>query len=353
MANKRIDSYFVEPDVSVRKILEKISENKDGIVLVVDEAGKLMGTITDGDVRRFLLKDGALDAPCSELMAKDFVTAKHDASAEDVTLLMEKFRLRHVPLVDDKGVVCGLADMRDFISKDKGVAGATVVIMAGGLGTRLRPLTEEVPKPMLEVGGKPILETILERMVAAGIRDVFLAVNYKAEIIEGYFGDGKKFGLSISYLREDQRLGTGGALKLLPQYINNPVMVVNGDVVTDVDYSMMLDFHRQHHAVVSVAASEYRLNIPFGVFDLAGHFVVGVKEKPSETVYCNAGIYIVEKEMIHFIPENTKFDMTQLLEIAINKGLPVSAFPIIEYWVDIGESAALEKARDIMSGETK
>ncbi len=346
-----LDAYRVKSDTPVRDVVGKINENRHGIALVVDDIGKLVGTVTDGDVRRFLLSEGSLDQPCSVFMSDSPVTAHIRTDKAEIADLLRKFRLRNIPLVDDDGCLCGLVDFRELQGDEVKRAPVTVVIMAGGLGKRLRPITEDLPKPMIKVGDQPILEKIIKKFAAEDITDIYISVNYKAELIEDHFDDGGKFGVSIKYLRETRPLGTAGALALLPDGIDGPILLTNGDVVTTVSYSHILDFHRQHRASLSVAASEYRLKIPYGVLDLAGHFVMGLEEKPSRVVHCNAGIYVLDPELIHFVSRDESFDMPQLIEAVIKKGLPVAAFPITEYWVDIGENSALKKVQRDMSRE--
>lgn len=340
-----LSKYCVTPDATVRTVLETINRNRDGIAFVVDAHMRLAGTLTDGDIRRFLLRDGTLQSPCLDVVTKHPVTVRPDTPREELVQLFHKFRIRQIPVVDAGGVVVGVINMQDILAEESSPA-PTVVIMAGGLGTRLRPLTEQVPKPMLPVGDRPILERIVGNLRESGLRRIYVSVNYKAEVIEEHFGDGRRFGVEIRYIHEEQRMGTAGSLALLPEVGPGPIMVMNGDLVTSVNFANILDFHRQHRAALSVAASEYRIKIPYGVLQHVGHFVTGLEEKPEKVFYCNAGIYVLEPELRHFIPGDRLFNMTQLIEITMGKGLPVAVFPIHEYWVDIGESGALEKARD-------
>lgn len=343
MQTTNISRFFIDPTQSVREAAQVIDRYKEGIALVTDGAGKLLGTITDGDIRRFMLSGRSLDEPCSSVMFTHPATAMENASRSEIQEILLKRKLRHIPLVDDAGIVRGLTTLRDFLPPD--TIAPVAVIMAGGEGKRLRPITESIPKPMVEVGGKPLLETIIVNLTKHGITDIRLAVNYKHEIIERHFGNGNAFGASISYIRESKKLGTIGALSLISNPPQGPFLVMNGDVVTNINLTQFFEFHRKHRAVCTIAASEYHIAIPYGVLDLAGHFVLGVKEKPTQNLFCNAGMYILDSEAIHFIPKDTRFDVTDLIAELIARGYPVSAFPIREYWVDVGKKDDLQKAQ--------
>jgi NDP-sugar pyrophosphorylase family protein len=221
----------------------------------------------------------------------------------------------------------------------------TAIVMAGGEGNRLGPLTEKTPKPMLPVNGKPILEHIVRNLLGAGLQHIYLSVNYKADIIIEHFGDGRKFGISIEYLQEKEKLGTAGSLSLLPAIPDEPVLVMNGDVITSVDYSSFFAFHVKHRGVMTVAAMEYRVKVPFGTLQTANHFLLSVVEKPEVRFHCNAGVYALDPEALQYIPVNRAYDMTDLMSDLIHNGLPVSVFPIHECWMDIGRPEDLEKAR--------
>ncbi len=351
MNGAELDKYCVSPGVSVREVMAVIDGNRDGIALVVDEGGKLVGTITDGDIRRFILKGGSPDGPCSEVTWTKPITAPAGASSDKLLQLLGEHRLRSIPVVDADGSPRGLARMLDLLPHEK--ASHTAVIMAGGEGKRLRPLTDEIPKPMVEVGGRPILEGIIRNLAESGVTRLYVSVNYRSEVIENHFGDGADFGVKITYLREKEKLGTAGALSLLLEAPGEPFLVMNGDVVTNVSFNRLLEFHRDHRCAMCVAATEYNINIPFGVLDLAGHYVLGLEEKPSERFLCNAGIYVMEPELLRFVPKTQFFDMTDLLDRTVQEGLPVSAFPILEYWVDIGQEKDLRRARQDVEGGRK
>ena len=339
----KIESYIVGPQENIRSVINVINQNKDGIALVVDETGKLVGTVTDGDIRRFMLSGRSIDGTCQEVMNSNPVCAKLGAVRETLVTLIRRYRIRNIPLVTDSGHPVDLFSFNELID-GKGVD-TIGVIMAGGQGTRLRPLTDTVPKPMLEVGEGPLLMQIIDKLKGSGISDIYISVNYGADIIERYFGDGSNFDVRIRYLKEKKPLGTAGALSLLDRSMTAPVLVVNGDVVTNINFERFLEFHRQHRSAMSVAAMDYHLNIPYGVLDLAGHFVIGLEEKPDRRFLCNAGIYALDPEAVNLVPEDTYYDMTDLLKTVINRGYPVAAFPIHEYWIDIGNKNDLKRAK--------
>jgi NDP-sugar pyrophosphorylase family protein len=208
--------------------------------------------------------------------------------------------------------------------------------MAGGLGNRLRPLTEDVPKPLLKVGRKPLLETILETFRSHEFRNFYISVNYKAEMIKAHFGDGEKWKCTIRYLEENDRLGTAGALGLIPETPTQPLLIMNGDVLTNVDFSSLLSFHGEHQAKATMCVREFDFQVPYGVVNIDEHRITGIVEKPVHSFFVNAGIYVIDPELLSFVPKSGSFDMPDLFASALDKGMPTAAFPIREYWTDIG-----------------
>lgn len=344
-----IEKFCIPGTATVRQVMEVIDRNREGIALIVDSNGKLIGTITDGDVRRFLLARRSLDEPASVMMCSSPLTAPPDATEDVIRSLLKKYRLLNIPLVDEYGRPKRLVTVRDLLYG--GDAGGIAVIMAGGEGKRLRPLTERMPKPMVKVGERPVLENIVISLSKSGIKKQFISVNYMAELIEEYFGDGRAFDAEIQYLREQKKLGTAGALNLLPEIPTGPFLVVNGDVMTSTDLTRLVDFHRQHHSMMTVGSTQYVVNVPYGVLRLAEHHILGVEEKPNRQFFCNAGIYVIDPEVLRFIPEDSPFDMTDLLNVVVDQGLPVAAFPIHEQWIDIGKIEDLERARSAFGSQ--
>ncbi|MCF8031897.1 MAG: nucleotidyltransferase family protein [Desulfarculaceae bacterium] len=333
---------------TVRQAMKAIDHNKQGIVLVVDGQGCLVGTITDGDVRRFLLTSGGLDEPADPLVWRNPVTAPQDATHAELLELLAEHKLRNIPLLDQAGRPTGVFSLRDALEGGDGAPVAA--ILAGGEGKRLRPLTNDVPKPMLQVGDTPLLQRIVENLVSAGFKRIHISVNYKRELIEKHFGDGAAFGAQISYLREETKLDTAGPLALLPPPAA-PLLVINGDVYTAADLERLYEFHLAQRCVMTVAATEYRVKVPYGVLKLAGHLMLGMEEKPEQTFYCNGGIYVINPEILRLIPRGQPFGMNDLLERVLSAGLPVAAFPIHESWVDVGQMTDLERACRQADGE--
>ncbi len=314
------------------------------IALVVGDGGVLVGTITDGDVRRGLLKGYALEAPVAAIMNSRPVTlavTKRGAARE----VMARWQVMQVPLVDADGRVVGMEYASTAASEPTAcMLGNTVVIMAGGEGKRLRPFTEVMPKPMLKVGGKPMLETIIENFSRAGLRDFVLSVNYRADVIKSHFGDGSNHGVSIRYLEEPRPMGTAGALRLLDPAPSQAIIVVNGDVLTNLDYQNLLQFHEENRALITVALQRYRHTVPFGVVEVQDELIASIREKPTLEYFVNAGIYVVEPAAIMAIPGGQSFDMPSLIQLALSHRERVAAFPIMEYWIDVGHAADLTRA---------
>jgi dTDP-glucose pyrophosphorylase len=326
----------------VLEAMRIIDESSLQISLVVDAEDRLVGMITDGDIRRGILKGISLDQPVQLIMNPKFTSLAQGASVEEVLRLMKLRDLRQIPILDECGRVVDLKILEDLIQPPP--RDNWVVLMAGGLGTRLRPFTDTCPKPLLKVGNKPLLETILENFVAYDFNKFYIAVNYKAEMIEALLGSGSRWGITIEYLREAEQLGTAGALGLLPQKPTKAVVVMNGDVLSNVNFQHLLDFHQSHQAAASMCVWDYRVKVPYGVIKTDQHRLIGIDEKPVQRFFVNAGIYVLEPEVLDFIPKNTKWDMTDLFAALIHQGYETAAFPIREYWMDIGRLDDLEQA---------
>ena len=334
---------LVSSSTSLRQTIEAITEGNLQIALVVDSENKLLGTVTDGDVRKAILAGKDLNITAGEAMRSQPITSASKTPRAEILKLMRENRIHQMPLVDDQGRVVDVLTVDDMI----GAAHKpnAVVIMAGGLGTRLHPLTEETPKPMLKVGGKPILETIIQSFIDQGFTNFFVSVNYKANIISEYFGDGSRLGAKISYLHEKSRLGTAGGLSLLPRDVHAPIIVMNGDLLTRISVDALLDFHERESAVATMVVREDHYQVPYGVVEVDGTQIVGVEEKPIQRHLVNAGIYVISQDGLNNIPDNTFYDMpTHFAKLAAN-GHRTAAFPLHEYWVDIGRLDELERAQ--------
>jgi dTDP-glucose pyrophosphorylase len=344
----------IGPAATVREAMQKIDGNQKGIVLVTDADRHLLGTLTDGDLRRAVLAGRGLDDTVDHLLAAKpehyarSVSVRMGCEDSELLKLMQERDVRQIPLVDDEGRVVGLATLNDLMPDE--VLPLQAVIMAGGFGSRLRPLTDETPKPMLPVAGTPLLQRTIEKLRDSRIRRVNVTTHYQPEKITDYFGDGTSFGVDIKYVAEDQPLGTAGAISLMGA-CDEPLLVINGDILTSVDFGALLEYHRQHHADLTVCVRQYDLRIPYGVVETEGGLIRGLREKPTLSLFVNAGIYLLEPSVRAFLPSGQRFDMTDLVEVLLARGRPVASFPITEYWLDIGQVEDYEQAqRDVLAG---
>ena len=333
---------LVRDGVTIREAIRAIDESALQIALVVDGEQRLVGTVTDGDVRRGLLRGVNLEARVAEIMNRQPVACPAALGREAALTVMRGSAVKQVPLLDEAGRVVGLELMGDVIKRTD--HDNWVVLMAGGLGQRLLPLTEDCPKPLLPVGGQPILEIILKNFARQGFSRFFLSVNYKAEMVRRHFGDGSRWGVAIDYLEEPERLGTAGALGLLPERPTKPVIVMNGDLLTAINFASMLGFHVEHQASATMAVREHTVEVPFGVIDLADEYLAGLTEKPRYSWFINAGVYIVEPGVVELVERGQALDMPALFEKVLARNDKVAAFPIREYWRDIGRLEDLERA---------
>jgi dTDP-glucose pyrophosphorylase/CBS domain-containing protein len=341
-AAKEWRATLVRDDATIREAIRAIDDSALQIALVVDAERRLVGTVTDGDVRRGLLRGVSLEARVTEVMNRDPVSCPATLGRAAALAVMRGSDVKQVPLIDDEGRVVGLELMGDVIRRS--ARDNRVVLMAGGLGQRLRPLTEDCPKPMLPVGGTPILEIILRNFVRQGFERFYIAVNYKAEMVRQHFGDGGRWGVAIDYLEERDKLGTAGALGLLPERPERPLVVMNGDLLTAVNFGSMLEFHAEHQASATMAVREHTVEVPFGVIDLADQYLAGLTEKPRYSWFINAGVYVVEPAVLDLIAPGEAVDMPALFERVLKRNDKVAAFPIREYWRDIGRLEDLERA---------
>lgn len=333
---------LIGPASSVRAAVEVIDAASLQIALVVDESRRLIGTVTDGDVRRGILSGVSLDNPVTRIMNENPTTAREQDDRAIVLGLMRRRLLHQIPVLDATWRVVGLEVLDDLLTPKQRTN--PVILMAGGLGSRLRPLTDDYPKPLLHVGQKPILETILEGFVKCGFRRFHIAVNYMAEMIEHHFGDGSRWGVEISYIRESERLGTAGALALLPERPKEPVFVMNADLLTQLNFVQLLEFHLAHKAIATMCVREYEMQVPYGVIETHAHRILDIREKPMERFLVNAGVYVLEPRTLDLVPTGQLFDMPELFRRIIAEHEETAVFPIREYWVDIGKMDDYERA---------
>ncbi|WP_435627918.1 nucleotidyltransferase family protein [Candidatus Ferrigenium straubiae] len=348
---KDIKKILVSPDSSIRDTIQLIDSSAMQIALVVDGDNHLLGTVTDGDVRRGILRGVALNETVDKIMNPNPSVCREDDAREAILTRMEIRNLRHMPVVDKAGRVVRLETHDELLAPKE--RDNLVVLMAGGLGVRLRPLTENCPKPMLKIGGRPILETILLNFIEYGFRRFYLSVNYMSEAITEYFGDGSRWGVDIRYLRESQKLGTAGALSLLPERPNSPILVMNGDLLTKVNFTQLVDFHGAHRSKATMCVREYDFQVPYGVVKMDHHSITAIEEKPVQTFFVNAGIYMLEPEILDMIPKSDFFDMPTLFDRLIADRSKTIAFPVREYWLDIGHVEDFERANLEHSGDAQ
>lgn len=335
---------LVNSDVTLEQAIAVLDKAALRIALIVGEDDKLLGTLTDGDVRRALLKHLPLDTSVTEVMNKLPKTAQQSWTESRVLAMLEQYELLQLPLVDNENRVIGLTNLHEMLNKHR--HDNPVFLMAGGFGTRLRPLTNNCPKPMLKVGDKPILEQILLNFVEAGFHRFYLSTHYMPEVIRDYFGDGEKWGVSIQYVHEDEPLGTGGALGLLPHdEIDQPMFMMNGDLLTSLNLHCFLEFHERQNGVATMCVRLYEHQVPYGVITSEGTQIKSMVEKPVHRFFVNAGIYLLDPALVKSVAPGTRIDMPTLLEKEIDGGKAVNMFPIHEYWLDIGRMDDLKKAQ--------
>lgn len=340
---------LVNSDVTLEQAIEVLDKAALRIALIVGEDNKLLGTLTDGDVRRALLKHLPLETPVTEVMNTQPKTAVQAWTESRVLAMLEQYELLQLPLVDGEGRVIGLANLHDILNKNR--HDNPVFLMAGGFGTRLRPLTNNCPKPMLKVGDKPILEQILLNFVEAGFHRFYISTHYMPEVIRDYFGDGEKWGVSIQYVHEEEPLGTGGALGLLPHdEIDQPLFMMNGDLLTALNLHSFLEFHKTHNGVATMCVREYEHQVPYGVITNEGSQIKSMIEKPIHRFFVNAGIYLLDPTLVKSVAPGTRIDMPTLLEQQIENNKVVNMFPIHEYWLDIGRMDDFHKAQAEVQG---
>jgi dTDP-glucose pyrophosphorylase/predicted transcriptional regulator len=333
---------LVSSDTSIRETIRIIDQGALKIALIVDAETRLLGTVSDGDIRRGILNGCDLENQVQRIMNTCPSVAGKSDGREKILALMRQKQIYQIPIVDDRGILLGLEVIENILAVPR--VDNWVVLMAGGLGTRLKQLTKDTPKPLLKIGNKPILETIIQNFIEQGFKRFFISVNFKSELIERYFGDGSRWGVRIDYLREKKKLGTAGALSLLSEKPTSPVLVMNGDVLSKVNFQQLLDFHLEHKSVATICVSEYDLQVPYGVVKLDRHRILSMEEKPVQRFFINAGIYVLEPEVLERVPDNTYVDMPALFEKLLEEKKETAVFPIREYWVDIGRMDDFERA---------
>jgi dTDP-glucose pyrophosphorylase len=335
--------YYVSPDDSLIECMRSMVITGAGIALAVDTEFRLIGTISDGDVRKALVKGCPLDSSIATHINRNCFHVLPTVSRAEVLDIMQARRFEQVPIVDEQGKVIGLHLLHDILGNIARPNWA--VVMAGGKGMRLRPLTEKLPKPMIRVAGRPLLERIVLHLVSYGICRIFISVNHLAQVISDYFGDGSNYGTKIEYLREDDPLGSGGAISLLPEIPEQALLVMNGDLVVDTNFTDIIEFHSQNDFYATMGVYSYFHQVPFGCVEIQDNRLAGLEEKPILEKMVNAGIYVLSPQAVSAIPKNTYFPITTLFEDAIKNNLVCGAFPVEKEWLDIGSPQQLRQAR--------
>jgi dTDP-glucose pyrophosphorylase len=341
--NTKWEDVLIPPTGTIKDALVLINSTALKIAMVVDKSKCLMGVITDGDIRRGLLMNISIEENLTLIMNSSPISADASANKKKLKEIMDSKSILSLPIVSD-GVVVGLETLQSIISKPK--YRNPVFIMAGGFGTRLRPLTDSCPKPMLKVGDKPMLETTILMFKKAGFDNFYISTHYMPEQIREYFGDGNHLGVDIKYVHESIPLGTGGALGLLPEDIGDkPIIMINGDILTNVNFEKLLEYHIESSAKATMCVREFENQIPYGVINGDGIKVISMVEKPIHRHFVNAGIYVISPEIAKEVEVNRKVDMPTLLEHQISNGEDVVMFLIHEYWLDIGQMDDFNRAQ--------
>lgn len=346
---KSLNELLILPTYSIKEAMEVLNSTSKQILLIVDGDKRLIGTLTDGDIRRALLNGLNLSSHIESVMNKNPLVGRVAESKNLQIKLLKKHHLKSLPIVDEQNRLMDILFLEDIIAEQRSTK---VVLMAGGLGLRLRPLTEHTPKPMLKVGKYPILETILRRFKKQGFENFTIAVNYKKEVIQNYFQDGQMLDVNIEYLHENKRLGTAGALSLLSEVPENPIIVMNGDLLTNLNFNELLENHITSGAVATVCVRKHQYQVPYGVINEKEACLTSIVEKPTHEYLTNAGIYVLNPSVLNMIPKNEFYDMPELLNALLVKQLSVNVKTIKDYWLDIGQIDDFNKANLDMKDES-
>ncbi len=338
------EQILISPHHTVLETLKIIDDAALEIALVVDESGRLLGTVTDGDIRRGLIRGISLETSIDVLMNKNPVTANQSVPDDELMFTMTSFSIKHLPIISSDNKIVKLVLLKDLFSRK--TRPNLAVIMAGGLGSRLGPLTKNTPKPLLNVGDKPLLSTTVEQLSRHGIEKVFISINYKADRIKEYFAENPASGIEVNFLEEKEFLGTAGAISLLPEEPSAPFIVMNGDIVSPINFGNLLDYHQASNKSMTLCTREFNFQIPYGVVRLRGNELESMQEKPEHTIIINAGIYVLNPEVKQLVPENTSIDMPDLIEKVMKEQSGAACFPVADFWLDIGNPKDYSKAQE-------
>tara|TARA_Y100000385_G_C13107308_1_gene648990 strand:+ start:3150 stop:4196 length:1047 start_codon:yes stop_codon:yes gene_type:complete len=341
---RNIQNIKISISTTIKEALKVISDGAMQLALVVDENDKLIGTVTDGDIRRGLLNGLDLESLVESVVFETPTIAKENDSKDSILKLALSKKLRQIPIIDNSGRVIGIHIIDELVKPNKKTN--KVILMVGGLGSRLGSLTKDTPKPMLKVGDKSILLTIVETFASHGYTNIIMCVNYKSNVIKDYFGDGSDFGVSIEYVLENQRMGTAGALSLLKEIPTEPFFVMNGDLLTNIDFEQIHKYYLSNTALGLMCVRDYDYQVPYGVINTKKNRIFSVEEKPVHKFFVNAGIYMLSPEVLKFIPKNEFYNMTTLFEKLISKDINLISYPIKGYWLDIGRFEEYKRANE-------
>jgi len=351
LAERRLRESIIAPDASITEAMAQLDKAATGVLLVCNPDRRLLGLLTDGDFRRAILRRKSLSEPCGTVASSDPVAAALPILPSEALRMMNEHDVSQLPVLDNDGRVQKLILRKDIVPEPD--LDLSAVVMAGGYGTRLLPLTEKVLKPMLRVGDRPLLELTIAQLRRAGIRDVNLTTHYLSETISNHFGNGETFGVRLNYLQEEHPLGTAGGLKSL-KHFNSTMLVINGDILTGMLFDVMFNFHRAYHADLTVGVRKYDFQVPFGVVECDDMHVRRMQEKPSLNFFISVGAYLLEPAVRDFIPSGQRFDMPDLIQKLIGAGRVVVSFPIVEYWLDVGRHEDYQQAQaDMLNGRIK
>ncbi|WP_452220330.1 nucleotidyltransferase family protein [Lacinutrix salivirga] len=335
-------TYIIANTLTIKDALEKLNESRGRTLFIVDSTNKLVGTLSDGDIRRGFLKGFTLETVVTEVAHKTYKFIQENTTNKQELDLLKRGDITLIPIIDKDGVLVRIID----ISKMKAILPIDAVIMAGGKGTRLLPLTENTPKPLLKVGDKPIIEYNTDNLASFGIRNLNITINYLGNQIVDFYEENNNNDLNINFIKEDQPLGTVGAIKYIDTFYNDYILLMNSDLLTTIDFEDMFNEFILNEGDMIVGTIPYKVDIPYGVVETKGNYVVSLKEKPTYTYYSNAGIYIFNKSYLNLIPKDTFFNATDFIEALIAEKRKVINYPILNYWLDIGKHEDYEKAQE-------
>ncbi|MBD5163297.1 MAG: NTP transferase domain-containing protein [Bacteroidales bacterium] len=339
-----MNRHIINKSVTLHKALTQLNDLRSSsmTLFVVDDDGRMIGTVTDGDIRRAIVAGAQLTTPVEEAMHKSF-EALYDRRDIHKVKEIRKRKIGLVPYLDSDNHIIEVVDL----SNNKSILPIDAVLMAGGKGERLRPMTLTTPKPLLKIGKKAIIDRNIERLIHFGVRDISVTVNYLKDMLIDHFSQPVD-GVEVQCVAEQNFLGTIGALTLIPDFRNDTILVMNSDLLTDIDFEDFYLHFKEHDAMMSAAAIPYTISVPYGIFDLDGRNIKGVSEKPVYNYYANAGIYLIKKEALRYIPQNEVFNATDLIDILVSNNQKVVRFPLTSLWIDIGTPDEYHKAQDLI-----